>query len=195
MPRPSSCPQFRIPNQHQNQNANPLVPETLLPNGDHIAPGDRPKLGQILAIGHPPSVPEHLVSVSVWQIILPGHSTPSRPIHLPLCPLSDLRHQKRHSRPFSGSLSSQWKVWQTVWREYFSTDPAPYDVLTRLRDPPQDNIAQKPTSAQVTSSILLSIWNAHWRFIFDETPFVAPIVADRALILAAAFKREQEGLD
>ncbi|KAI8970690.1 hypothetical protein BDB01DRAFT_731567, partial [Pilobolus umbonatus] len=73
----------------------------------------------------------------------------------------------------------KYSVWLSIWNEYFPPNSNFHtlnDVIFKLTLSASTTSSILPSGA-IISCILLGIWRAHWRTIFDDTPFVPDLIS------------------
>ncbi|KAI7849601.1 hypothetical protein BDC45DRAFT_426804, partial [Circinella umbellata] len=91
-----------------------------------------------------------------------------------LCPLGDL---ETDSAPhFLFSCETKWIVWQQVLQDCTLcpvTQDTTSDALFSLTIPTWE-LSHSPLSPfQLISGIMVSIWRAHWLYVFSSVPFLS----------------------
>lgn len=88
----------------------------------------------------------------------------------PSCPLcNDGEDSVDH---FRFSCPEKWPIWRRIWRESFIMRDISVDaVRDALYHPEFPHDPPVIPSYRIIACILQGIWNAHWRFVFDEVPF------------------------
>ncbi|KAL0083862.1 hypothetical protein F4703DRAFT_1738058 [Phycomyces blakesleeanus] len=84
-------------------------------------------------------------------------------------------------------------VWSNAWQTYFGYQSEPFDVhraLFHLDLPNSANFEHYLDPSQAISCIILSLWRAHWRVIFDSAPFNTQHIQSSVEKLSTSFAQE-----
>ncbi|KAI9012596.1 hypothetical protein CLU79DRAFT_709178 [Phycomyces nitens] len=111
-------------------------------------------------------------------------------------PLCSLCNNKTDSiEHFLYMCPLKWPVWSDAWLTYFGCRPEPFDVhqaLFHLQLSTSAPLEHCLDPSQAISCILLSLWRAHWRVIFDSAPFHVKNIQSSLDNLASSFALEQD---
>ncbi|KAG1489524.1 hypothetical protein G6F52_009557 [Rhizopus delemar] len=85
-------------------------------------------------------------------------------------------------------------VWQSIWNEHFPTQYfSSFSVahaLFQLKFPPVPASSLDISSAAIIGHTLLSVWRAHWAFIFDNIPIQTSVILNSSQKLSRQLHHE-----
>ncbi|ORE05783.1 hypothetical protein BCV72DRAFT_330158 [Rhizopus microsporus var. microsporus] len=127
---------------------------------------------------------------NVWFRLIYGKPPAASNLHKiipsfsPFCRLCNRDSPSGTTCHFLIDCRKKYLAWKLIWAHFFPLSP--WSRLALLQATlhlnfPQQNSVQSLDSSSIFECSLLMIWKAHWRFIFDSTPFVPTLVLQEAI--------------
>ncbi|ORE03289.1 hypothetical protein BCV72DRAFT_296443 [Rhizopus microsporus var. microsporus] len=127
---------------------------------------------------------------NVWFRLIHGKLPAASNLHKiipsfsPFCRLCNRSSPSETSCHFLIDCRKKYLAWKLIWAHFFPLSPWSRHVLLQAilhLNFPQQNSVQSLDSSSIFGCSLLMIWKAHWRFIFDSTPFVPTLMLQETI--------------